>query len=182
MSSGRIFTFCPMSQYRPQSARGRQLSRVRRTSRRALIVPYTDPVSIPPVRARVGPWVIRCPFLMRDAAWDVECGAYAERGLAAASRLVWSPKCEFGDIPSHGRLEELLESRDDELWLPSLLDVRRVDNFVLSVALSIVAEPLALVLLTFSSFRSAVTSARSKEVSPILLNRSRVLAPSRWSR
>ena len=144
MSSGRIFTFCPMSQYRPQSAPAGNFHECGAhpdglsSSRTPILCRFRQSA------ARVGPWVIRCPFLMRDAAWDVECGAYAERGLAAASRLVWSPKCEFGDIPSHGRLEELLESRDDELWLPSLLDVRRVDNFVLSVALSIVAEPLAL--------------------------------------
>jgi hypothetical protein len=64
----------------------------------------------------------------------------------------------WGWSRSNGRLEELLDSRDDELWLLGLNEVRRVYNFVLSVASSFVAELFARLLFRLISFRSAVAA------------------------
>jgi hypothetical protein len=129
------------------------------------------------------------PFPMRDAALDVECTTYADGGApgwvgvgcgGVASGVVAEERA-WGWSRSNGRLEELLDSRDDELWLLGLNEVRRVDNFVLSVASSFAAELLARLLFELSFVQERCRSARPKEVSPILFVHSRVLTTSRWS-
>jgi hypothetical protein len=80
----------------------------------------------------------------------VGCGGVASGVVAEGRAWGWSR--------SNGRLEESLDSRDDELWLLGLNEARRVDNFVLSVAPSFAAELPARLFFKLNSFRSAVAA------------------------
>src|SRR4051812_28730710 len=64
--------------------------------------------------------------------------------VAAGVASVRFLRCGAWGSRSGGRLEELLDSRDDELWLFGLDEVRRVDAFVAPVGQAVGVAALVL--------------------------------------